>query len=135
MITKRIVLHFPQKLAGKPVVYKLAKDYNLEFNILRADVSPDEAGRLVLEIRGEKKNYEMGIQYITEAGVQVKPLSKDILRNDELCSHCSACVPICPVDSFVVEPSTREVKFHENSCVVCGLCVKICPFHAMTITF
>ena len=135
MITKRIVLHFPQKFAGKPVVYKLAKDYNLEFNILKADVSPDEAGRLVLEIRGEKKNYEMGIQYIKESGVQVKPLSKDILRNDELCSHCSACVPICPVDSFVVEPSTREVKFHEDSCVICGLCVKICPFHAMTITF
>jgi ferredoxin len=134
MITKRIVLLFPKKLAGKPFVYKLTKDYNLEFNILKADVTPDKAGLLVLEVQGRKKDYEAGIRHITEAGIEVELLSKDILRNDELCVHCGVCVPMCPSDTFSVDPSTGKVAFHDENCVVCGLCVKICPFHAMSIS-
>lgn len=135
MITKRIVLRFPKDVAGKPIVYRLAKDYDLEFNIIKADVSPDEEGRLILEIRGDKKSYEAGIKYITESGIDVEPLSKDVLRNNELCAHCGVCVPVCPSDSFVVEASKRSVEFNEENCVVCGLCVKICPYHAMSIRF
>jgi ferredoxin len=135
MTTKRIVLHFPQRLAGEPVVYKLAKDYDLEFNILKADVTPDKAGRLVLEVSGKDKDYKRGIKYIKGAGVEVKPLSQDIVRDDEMCSHCGVCVPVCPADTFVVEESTREVNFYEDTCVFCGLCVKICPFQAMSIKF
>ena len=134
MITKRIVLRFPQRLAGKPFVYSLAKDYELEFNILKADVTPEKAGVLVLEVRGKNKDYEAGIRHITEAGIEVELLSKDILRHDELCVHCGVCVPLCPSDTFSVEPTTREVAFHDENCVVCGLCVKICPFHAMSIS-
>lgn len=135
MITKRIVLRFPKRLAGKPIVYKLAKDYDLAFNILKADVSPDEEGRLILEIQGEKDKYKAGIQYITDSGIKLKSLSKDIQRNDVLCTHCGVCVPVCPTDSFVVESASRSVEFHDDNCVVCGLCVKICPYHAMSISF
>ena len=60
MTTKRIVLRFPQRLAGKPIVYKLAKDFDLEFNILKADVTPDEEGKLILELHGDKENYKAG---------------------------------------------------------------------------
>ncbi|MFC1863295.1 NIL domain-containing protein [Thermodesulfobacteriota bacterium] len=135
MVSKRVVLRFPKKIAGNPIVYKLAKDYDLAFNILKADVSPDEEGRLVLEIQGEKNNYEKGLKFINESGIDVEPLSKDILRNDELCAQCGVCVPMCPSDSFEVDPTTRSVEFHDDNCVVCGLCVKICPYHAMSISF
>ena len=135
LITKRIVLRFPQSLAGRPVVYKLARDYDLEFNILKADVTPDTGGSLVLEIRGKKGDYERGIKYITDAGVHVKSLSQDILRDDELCSHCGVCVSLCPNGAFVVDSVTRKVNFRDENCIVCGLCVKVCPFHAMTMNF
>ena len=135
MITKRVVLRFPQRLAGKPVVYRLARDYDLEFNILKADVTPETAGNLVLEIRGKKQDYEKGIRYLTEVGVDMKPLSQDILRDDELCSHCGVCVSLCPTGAFVVDADTREVAFQDENCIVCGLCVRICPFHAMTMSF
>ena len=135
MISKRIVLHFPHRLAGQPVVYKLVKDYDLEFNILKAYIIPDEEGLLVLELSGEDKSYEQGIQYLTLIGVKVQPLSQDITRNDRRCSHCGVCVPICPAGAFVVEPLTREVRFHDNECIACGLCVRACPLHAMEVTF
>jgi ferredoxin len=135
MISKRIVLHFPHRVAGQPIVYKLVKDYELEFNILKAYIIPEEEGLLVLELSGEDKNYEKGIQYLMDVGVRVQPLSQDIVRNDQRCSNCSVCVPICPTGAFVVEPLTREVHFHDNKCIACGLCVRACPLQAMEVRF
>lgn len=135
MISKRIVLHFPCQLTDQPMVYKLIKDYNLEFNILKAYITPEEEGLLVLELSGEEKNYEQGIQYLTEVGVKVQPLSQDIIRNDRRCSHCGVCVPLCPAGAFAVEPSTREVSFYDTKCIACGLCIKICPLRAMEVRF
>jgi ferredoxin len=135
MTTKRIVLRFPKRLAGKPIVYKLAKDFDLEFTILKADVTPDEEGKLILELHGDKENYKAGLNYIKEAGVSVEPLSKDITRNDEACANCGVCVPLCPSNTFGVDSKTRQVDFREETCVVCGLCVQICPFNAMAISY
>ena len=135
MITKRIVLHFPHRLADQPIVYKLVKDYDLEFNILKAYIAPEEGGLLVLELSGEDKNYEQGIQYLTAVGVKIQALSQDIIRNDQRCSNCSVCVPICPAGAFLVEPLTREVHFDDSKCIACGVCVKACPLRAMEVRF
>jgi len=135
MIIKRIVLHFPHRLADQPMVYKLAKDYDLEFNILKAYITPEEGGLLVLELSGEDENYELGMQYLKKAGVKVQPLSQDIIRNDVRCSHCGVCVPICPTGAFMVEPLTRVVHFQDNKCIACGLCVNACPLRSMEIRF
>jgi len=135
MISKRIVIHFPYQFADQPIVYKLVKDYDLEFNILKAYITPEEGGLLVLELSGEDKNYKQGIQYLTEVGVKVQSLSQDIIRNDTRCSHCGVCVPLCPAGAFVVEPLTREVHFYDTKCIACGLCIKVCPLQAMEIKF
>ena len=135
MITKRIVLHFPQQIADQPIVYKLVKDYKLEFNILKATINSEEGGLLVLELSGETKNYKKGIEYLNEMGLKVQPLSRDIRRDEDRCSHCGVCVPVCPSGAFKVEPSNREIHFHEDKCIACGLCIKVCPLKAMAIKF
>ncbi|HCP60132.1 MAG TPA: (Fe-S)-binding protein, partial [Dehalococcoidia bacterium] len=55
-ISKKIVLHFPQRITDRPIVCRLIKDYDLEFNILKASVSPDKEGLMVLELRGKQDN-------------------------------------------------------------------------------
>jgi len=135
MISKRIVLHFPHDLADQPIVYKLVKDYDLEFNILKAYITAEQGGLLVLELGGENRNYQQGIRYLRDAGVTVQPLSQDVVRNSNRCSHCGACVPLCPAAAFEVVPVTREVHFHDTKCVACGLCVKACPLRAMEVRF
>lgn len=135
MVSKKIVLHFPHKLVDQPIVYKLVKDYDLSFNILKASVTPEEEGLLVLELSGEKKNYEQGVKYLKEAGVKVQPLSQDIIRNEERCTHCGVCVPICPSAALVVDPVTRKVNFYNDKCIACELCIKACPVRAMEVHF
>lgn len=134
MTTKRIVLHFPEQLAGQPIVSRLVRDYALEFNILKAYIDPEQGGLLALELSGEDENYEKGIRYLKDVGVRVQPLSKDITRNDDSCTSCSVCVPLCPSGSFEMDHATKEVYFHDDKCVACGLCIKICPVGAMEMS-
>ena len=135
VVSKRIVLHFPRRLVDRPLVYRLIKDYNLEFNILKASVTPEEEGLMVLELKGEQEDYDNGINYLTEAGVRIQSLSQDVVRNEERCTHCGACMTICPAGVFELNPSTREIKFYNEKCLACGLCIKACPPRAMELHF
>ena len=135
VVSKRIVLHFPQRLVDQPIVYKLIKDYDLELNILKASVIPDEEGLLVIELRGEQDNYDKGIGYLTKTGVRIQALSQDVTRNEERCTHCGACVTLCPPAAFEIDPMTRQVVFYSEKCLACGLCIKACPPRAMELHF
>lgn len=134
-ISRRIVLHFPARLVEQPIVYRLVKDYDLSFNILKASIAPDDEGLLVLEVSGERSNYEKGIKYLTQRGVRVEPLSQNVVRDEDRCTDCGACVALCPTHAFVVDPQSREVSFLGERCIVCGLCIKACPPRAMELRF
>jgi len=134
-ISKRIVLHFPRRLVDRPIVYRLIKDYDLELNILKASITPDEEGLLVLELRGEQNNYDKGIEYLTKTGVRIQSLGQNVIRNEERCTHCGACITVCPTDAFELEPLTRLVSFQHEKCLACGLCIKACPPRAMELHF
>ena len=134
-VSRRIVLHFPPSVTGQPVVYRLVKDFALSFNILKASVSPGEDGLLVMELSGKQENYDRGIRYLVETGVRIQSLSQDVVRDEARCTHCGACITICPTDAFSLEPETRRVLFDHSKCVVCGFCVKACPPHAMRLYF
>ena len=135
VVAKRIVLHFPRRLVDRPIVYRLVKDYDLEFNILKASVTPDEEGLLVIELTGKQSDYDKGIKYLTDAGVRIQSLSQDVTRNEERCTHCGACITICPTSAFELHPSTRMVNFYNDRCLACGLCLKSCPARAMEVHF
>ena len=134
-VSKRIVLRFPSRLVDQPIVSRLVRDYDLDFNILKASVTPEEEGLLVLELNGEQEDYDKGIRYLTKAGVRIQSLSQDVTRNEERCTHCGACITICPTGAFELEPSTRQINFYNEKCIACGLCVKACPPRAMELHF
>ena len=135
VVSKKIVLHFPSRLVDQPIVYRLIKDYDLRFNILKASVIPDEEGLMVLELIGEQDNYDKGIKYLTKTGVRIQSLSQNVTRNEERCTHCGACITICPTDAFKLEPVTRRVTFDDDKCIACELCIKACPPRAMELHF
>ncbi|HTZ10905.1 MAG TPA: NIL domain-containing protein [Candidatus Margulisiibacteriota bacterium] len=135
MTSKRIVLHFPNRLVDQPIVYKLVKEYDLQFNILKAYVTPQEEGLMVLELKGKDDNFNKGIDYLQSCGVRIQPLSQDVIRNESKCTDCGVCVPICPTNALVVDQHTRKVHFYDNKCIACELCVKICPTRAMEVHF
>ncbi len=134
-VSKKIVLHFPSRLVDQPIVYWLIKEFDLSFNILKASVIPNEEGFVVVELSGEQDNYDRGIKYLTKTGVKIEALSQNVLRNDERCTHCGACVTICPTGAFELDKKTRRIAFIDDRCIACGLCIKACPPRAMELHF
>jgi L-aspartate semialdehyde sulfurtransferase ferredoxin len=135
MVTKRLVLHFPHRLVDRPIVYKLIKDYDLVMNILKASITPNEEGLMVIELKGEKNNFAQGIKYLEESGVVIDPIGRDVKRDDARCTSCGACVTICPADALTYDAKTRQVMFDDEKCIACELCVKACPLGAMEVLF
>ena len=135
MVSKRIVLTFPHNLLDQPIVYKLVKEHDLVFNILQAKITPKEEGLMVLELKGKKENYAEGIKYLTGLGVKIQPLSQDVTRDDTRCTHCGACISICPTEALSIDKKTMKVIFDSEKCIACELCVKACPPRAMIVKF
>ena len=119
----------------QPIICNLVKQYDLDFNILKADVTPEEEGLLVLGISGEAKAYKQGIEYLEDVGVNIQPLSQDVVRNDERCTHCGACVTSCSTGALAIDTENMKVAFDNEKCIACGLCIKACPVRAMEIHF
>jgi ferredoxin len=135
MTKKRIVLAFPSTLVDQPVVYHLVKDYDLMVNILRGVVTPNQPGRLVVEITGKKKLLEDGLNYLKSLGVEIQSLAQDIKWHEDKCTQCTACIPICPTKALNVNRSTMEVAYDKERCIACELCITVCPFKALEIEF
>jgi Fe-S-cluster-containing dehydrogenase component len=131
----KVVLHFPKELVDKPFVYRLVKDFDLRFNILKAEVNPKEEGLLVLELKGKEENYRKGIDFLKKEGVRVQPLSQDVAMDKDKCVDCTVCVSLCPTEALVKDAKTSKVDFIKEKCIACGICVRACPYGAMKIKF
>src|SRR4030067_1087885 len=120
-VSKRIVLRFPKRVVERPIIYRLVKDYDLEFNILKASITPEQEGLMVLELKGNQAEYDKGIEFLIKAGVKIQSLSQDVTRNDERVTRCGACITVCPPGAFRLDPKTRMVIFDNEKCIACGL--------------
>ena len=135
MYSRILVLRFPKEIVDKPIITNLVKDYGLTFNILKAQIFPRKEGMLVLELKGDRKDYESGIQYLKDTGVEIEPVAQGIRRDEEKCYQCGACTAVCPTGALHIKRPEMEVLFESERCSACELCVKTCPARAMIVTF
>lgn len=131
MASENVLLIFKSRVMYKPVIYRLARDFDLVFNILEAKILPRREGRILLELRGEEEQIRDGIRFLEENNVKVEYLADKIWREEERCVHCGACTGLCPTDALYVVPDEMKVAFDVRKCVACGMCGLACPFGAM----
>lgn len=133
MYSKKIIIRYTPDIVQQPIICQLIKQYDLVFNILKAQISPRREGVIVLELNGLKENFDQGIQFLKEKGLKVEPLSKSVSQNIEKCVHCGACTAFCPTGALSFEKQTLKVLFDPEKCTGCELCLSACPVHAMEI--
>lgn len=79
MAKKRVTLTFPQELIKEPVIFRVAKQFDLVPNIRRAKVT-ETVGELTLELSGTEENLQRGIRHLEELGVKVEPIVGDLVE-------------------------------------------------------
>ena len=79
MMKKRVKLTFPQQLIKEPVIFTMAKQFNVMPNIRRARVT-ETVGEMILELEGAEQNLEQGIQWLKERGIEVELAEGDVVE-------------------------------------------------------
>jgi len=131
----RIVIKYPPRVVDKPILCNLAREFELDFNILRAQVSPETGGLMVLEISGEPEKYKAAMKRLNREGISTQMLSKDVLWDENRCIQCGVCVTLCPSGALSSDPATRLVSYDPGKCAACEYCLRICPVQALEVHF
>jgi len=76
---QRVKLTFPQHLIKEPVIFTMAKKYDVMPNIRRARVT-ETVGEMVLELEGSEENLKKGIRYLKDQGVDVELAEGDVIE-------------------------------------------------------
>ncbi len=79
MESLRVKFTFVEDLIKEPIIWKLAKEFDVVTNIRRADVT-DERGWVVLELDGDREEIERGLEWVRQNGVRVDPVYEDIVE-------------------------------------------------------
>ena len=75
---RRVRFTFPAELVQEPIIYLLGKQFDVVPNIRRADVTEDR-GWVILELEGEERKIEEGLEWVKGRGVRIDPVGGDVL--------------------------------------------------------
>lgn len=132
MYSKIVILHFPPEVAQKALVCQLTRKFDLLFNILSAKISNQKEGYMVLEISSDtRSDFNKGIKFLKDQGVEVSSPEQQIYKDEEICTHCGACIAVCPTEALHIKRPEMEVIFDNEKCSLCELCILTCPTRAM----
>ncbi len=76
----RVYLNFDKEKVTEPVIWKLAKEFDVVTNIRMAEVKED-MGLVGLEIEGETEVVEASVKWLeAQDGVHVEPIEQGIIE-------------------------------------------------------
>ncbi|MDX1776013.1 MAG: NIL domain-containing protein [Desulfobulbales bacterium] len=127
-------MRFPKDIVDQPIISQLVRQFDVEFNILKATILPQHEGLMILELRGHKENIKKGLAFLKGLNVKAESVATSIHRDDERCFQCGACTGICPTGALSLKRPEMAVMFDPEKCSGCGMCVTVCPVKAMEVS-
>jgi NAD-dependent dihydropyrimidine dehydrogenase PreA subunit len=126
----KLLLKFNTDIIKRPIISETVLETGVMLDIERARVEgpqgeivvnvPDDSCREVVNVLRHKK-------------VEVTRLDVPVTKDEENCTHCGACVSVCPVGAIAYEYDWR-VRMDEKLCVQCGNCVTACPVRVLKLS-
>ena len=129
---KRVTITFPRTAIRIPLTYRLAKDFNIASNIIRAQVAPNQIGKLVVELQGDIDQIDAAIEWMRMGNFQVFSATGEIAVDENRCVDCGLCTGVCPTQALVLNPETFRLDFKRSRCIVCEQCIPTCPVAAIS---
>lgn len=129
---KRVTITFPKTAIQIPITYRLAKDFNVAANIIRAQVAPNQIGKLVVELQGDIDQIDAAIEWMRMRDMSVFSANGEIVIDEDSCVDCGLCTGVCPTQALILDPETFKLNFRRSRCIVCEQCVPTCPVGAIS---
>lgn len=78
MAKRQLTIIFPQHLIKEPVIYTMAREFNVIPNIRRAKVT-ESVGEMTLELEGDAPQIARAVASLEQKGLKVEPVTGDIV--------------------------------------------------------
>lgn len=130
---KNVSLHFSNQLVDKPIVSTLVRKYDVDVNILSAIITPNEEGKMFVQMKGEEEKLQQALGYLVAMGVDVVVKPKGINFYEDICVSCGACTVHCLPKALSVDEETKQIVYSEDLCIACELCIPACPYGAVEL--
>jgi ABC-type methionine transport system ATPase subunit len=76
----RFWLMYPPKLIKTPVIWQLAKKFDVITNVRQASVT-DEIGVVCLELEGKRSEIKASIKWLERMGISVEPVEINVIES------------------------------------------------------
>jgi ferredoxin len=132
---KKVILAFPAETTEQPIIYNLIKQFDVQFNILKASIEVGKSGKLFLEFSADNDKIENAFSYLEKNGVKISPIESKISFDSNKCINCGNCASACISQALSLKAPDWKIKFDPDKCVLCKLCLKSCPLRLFEIEF
>ena len=112
----------------EPVIARVVKETGVLINVEKANID-SMAGEVLIDVPdGDAERVQRRLE---ELGVSVRVMENAIVRDEEECVDCGACISICPQEVFSFDEEWK-LRVRSERCVLCGKCIQACPHGALS---
>ncbi|CAJ36544.1 4Fe-4S binding protein [Methanocella arvoryzae] len=126
----KLRLKFNPEIIRQPIIAETILETGARIDIELARVD-GTSGEIVISVPEESCRSIVSV--LRKKKVDVTKLGEAIVKDDNQCVHCGACVSVCPVDAISYEHDW-QVTIDKAACVQCGTCTHACPTSAIRLT-
>ena len=130
---RRLTLHFPREAVHQPITYRLAVDFDIAAKILRAQISPNQSGTMVVELSGDIDELTAAEAWLESQGLGLNRAPGQIAVDHSLCVDCGLCSSVCPSGALSLTQPAWQLQFDAQRCLVCEQCIPSCPLGAIAL--
>lgn len=78
--SSRFWLMYPAKLIQRPLLWQLAKKFEVVTNVRQASIN-DEIGLVCLELDGKRLEIKNAVKWLEKQGVKVEPIEINVIES------------------------------------------------------
>ncbi|MDK2973976.1 MAG: L-aspartate semialdehyde sulfurtransferase ferredoxin [Methanofollis sp.] len=125
----KLMVSFSRKKVSEPIIARAVMDTGVLINVERARIEPTE-GDVLIDVPDESARTVC--MKMRELGATVSVLRDAIIRDEDECVDCGACISVCPQEAFSFD-SDWKLSLDQPRCVLCGRCIQACPHGALSL--
>lgn len=131
-MNSKLLLKFPANETGRPLTNDLIKKFDLELNILRANISINMEGTILFDVKGSSTSIAEAMDYVAQFGVKADLLTATLDIDRDKCVECGLCTSVCKIRALSLDKKDWSLVFDASRCIGCSRCIPICPTRALS---